>query len=194
MKPMSKLALAGVAALAAIGLTGAAMAEIKHSHLLSIRLPDGSLEQIRYVGDTPPVVRLQPGRATVAGFWADEALGADPALAMLDRISALMDNEAAVLFQQARLLDGPDGLTPIDLGKLPPGVTGYSVVSTTSGGHTCTRTTQYGPLDVAGRVKSVTRIAGDCEGAAKPSPSTGQVVSAPRTADRPMLQRVSATY
>jgi hypothetical protein len=89
------------------------------------------------------------------------------------------------------LIGGPDGSTQVDLAKLPPGVSGYSVVSTMSGGRVCTRATQYGPVAGSGRPKVVTRISGDCNAAARPSSSTVAAASAAQPASHPQLQRVS---
>lgn len=77
MKGLKTPLLIGAAAIAAIGLAGAAVAEIKHSHVMQVRLPDGTLEEIRYTGDTPPVARLQPGWAPVAYAWPEDTFGAE---------------------------------------------------------------------------------------------------------------------
>jgi len=196
MKALKTPLLIGAAAVAAIGLAGAAMAQIKHSHVMQVRLPDGTLEQIRYVGDTPPVVQLQTDWTPIVVAWPQAAFEADAPFAMLERLTAQMDREAAALLQQARslpgpLTGGPAGLTQVDIGKLPPGVSGYSVVSTMSGGKVCTRTMEYGRLDGAGQPKAVTRVSGDCDGAAKAAPPEQPVRAG---AERPRLQQVSARF
>jgi len=198
MKASKSPFLIGAAAIAVIGLAGAAVAEIKHSHVMQVRLPDGTLEEIRYAGDTPPVVRLQPGWAPAAYAWPADAFGAGFPFAALERISAQMDREAAALLQQTRslpgpLVEGPAGLTEVDLGKLPQGISGYSLVSTMSGGKVCTRTVQYGPSGSSGRLAAVSRTSGDCGDAAKASPSA-RAVSAPATGHQPLLQQVSARF
>ena len=195
--------LVGAAAVAAIGLAGAAVAEIQHRHVMQVRLPDGTLEEIRYTGDTPPVVRLQPGWAPVAYAWPQDVLASEAPFAMLERLSAQMDREAAALLQQARsepgplidgpLMDGSGGLTEVDIGKLPPGVSGYSVVSTVNGGKVCTRTVQYGRVGASGEPRAVTRVSGDCGDAAKASPPDPVVSTHERDA-RPLLQQVSARF
>jgi hypothetical protein len=53
MRLVRKAILAGAAAIALAGTAGLAAAEIKNAHVLDVRLPDGSLAQIQYVGDTP---------------------------------------------------------------------------------------------------------------------------------------------
>ena len=45
--------LASAVALAIAGLAGTAAAHSINSHVLDVRLPDGSVEHIRYVGDQP---------------------------------------------------------------------------------------------------------------------------------------------
>jgi len=198
MKASKTPFLIGAAAIAAICLAGAAVAEIKHSHVMQVRLPDGTLEEIRYAGDTPPVVRLQPDWSPAAYVWPADVFGADSSFAALERISAQMDREAAALLQRAHSLPGPlfdgrAGLTEVDLGKLPRGISGYSVVSTMSGGRVCTRTVQYGPSESSGRMTAVRRVSGDCDDAAKASPSA-QAVTAPQSGHQPLLQRVSARF
>ena len=198
MKALKKPFLVGAAAIAAIGLAGAAVAEIKHHHVMRVRLPDGTLEEIRYTGDTPPVVRLQLGLAPSAFAWPGDIAGADLPFAALERLSMQMDREAAALLQQAPtvpdpLVGDPEGLVQVDLGKMPPGMRGYSVVSTMSAGRACTRTVQYGPSGSSGRLTAVTHTSGDCGDGPKTSP-TGQALGAPEGAHEPLLQQVSARF
>ena len=54
MQKLRTLALIGAAVLAAAGLAGASAGELARTHILTVRLPDGSIEQIRYLGDRPP--------------------------------------------------------------------------------------------------------------------------------------------
>ena len=82
-------------------------------------------------------------------------------------MSAEMDREAAALWNEtARLSDStllPSGdLTAVDFGKLPPGARSFSVVSTLSGGHVCTRSVEYSASPDGGRPRIVTRTSGDC--------------------------------
>lgn len=151
-------ALIGAAILAASGLAGG----LSKAHVLTVRLPDGSIEQVRYLGDQPPLISFDE-EPTLPFEW----FGADSAFAVLDRMSAEMDREtAAILNEAAGLRDSallPSGsLTPIDLGKLPPGARGFSVISTLSGGHVCTRSFEYSASPDGGRPRIVTRTSGDC--------------------------------
>ncbi|MBW9051666.1 hypothetical protein [Rhizobium mesosinicum] len=138
--------LMGAAVIAAAELAGPAAAEtIAHksanTHVLVVRLPDGSIEQIRYAGERPPQVRIdgQPEPGLFDPFWPSAPF------ADLDRISAAIDREAAAVLQQAgsMMLASPGNLTTIGLGELPAGVRGYSMVSTISGNGVCTRSVRY---------------------------------------------------
>jgi hypothetical protein len=136
------LILAG-AAIAAAAIAGTAAAQPAKTHVLTVRLPDGSLEKIHYTGNQPPVVDIAPLAGDGAfmpvfdDFWSP--------FAELERMSDAIDREtAAMLGEASRLPYGnPNGLFNVDLGRLPPGAQGYSVVSTLSGNGFCTRTTKY---------------------------------------------------
>ena len=195
MKAVKTSLLIGAAAIAAIGLAGAAVAEIKHNHVMQVRLPDGTMEEIRYTGDTPPVVRLQTGWAPIAYAWPADVFSADLPFAALEQLSAQMDQEAAALLHQARSLPdpvawGPGRVAQVDLGELPPGTSGYAMVSTMTGGQVCTRTVRYGPSRHSGRLTAITQVSGDCDGPPQAAPST-QAVSAPEPARQAVLQQVS---
>src|SRR6185437_5983089 len=90
--PLRKAYLAATALVAVAGFAGLAAAQSSHSHLLNLRLPDGSVEQIRYQGDQVPQIRLetQPMAFAVLSPIADDFAP----LAELQQISAAMDREA----------------------------------------------------------------------------------------------------
>lgn len=186
MRPAYTIALASAAALA-LGAAGAWAAG--NSHVLKIRLPDGTQAQIRYFGSTPPKVSFEAAPfapAFASGAFAGPASFAYPwavngPFAELDRMSAAMDRQAAQ--ETAWMLShapisplttastAPGGTMRVAFGALPAGVTGYSVVSTTRGGKTCTRTTEYMAPVKGEAQKVVTRTSG-CEGAAAAAPSS----------------------
>ena len=60
MQKFRTAALIGAVVLAAAGLAGASAGELARTHILTVRLPDGSIEQIRYLGDRPPQIRFGP--------------------------------------------------------------------------------------------------------------------------------------
>jgi len=164
--------LASAAALAIAGLAGTAAAHSINSHVLNVRLPDGSVEHIRYTGDQPPAVSFAPLPASPGFQPADSFFGVGSPFAVMDRISAMMDRDAdAMLRRMSRLdrmtFDHP-GVLSVDLRDLPPGAEGYSSVSTMSGGHVCTRTMEYDATG-HGKPRVKTSVSGDCSGAGHPS-------------------------
>jgi len=52
--------LCGAAAILLAGYAGIAAAQTPETRVLTLRLPDGQVEQIRYIGDVPPTVILAP--------------------------------------------------------------------------------------------------------------------------------------
>jgi hypothetical protein len=144
MRTLRTALLAGVATLG-LDLTGAALAQ--NLNTMTVRLPNGGLAEIRYVGDVPPRVVFLPqsnsafdGWTPVSPFFVPES-----PFAMMDRISAEMDRRAAAMFRQAETIatqarSGP----PIEaaFGNLSPGSQSYSYVSTMSGNGVCTQSTR----------------------------------------------------
>jgi hypothetical protein len=194
MRPLRKAILAGAAAIALVGVAGLAVAEIKNAHVLDVRLPDGSLAHIRYVGDTPPTVSFTPAPPAFSIFSpASDPFGPGSPFAALEQISQTMDRQAAAMLREAsaqsRLaFTGPD-LTQVDVGKLPPGAQGFSMVSTMSGNGVCTRTVEYRSLGDGKPPQVVTRTSGACTANEKhpaPSATSGStaVASPPQHAGR----------
>jgi hypothetical protein len=154
--------LATAVALAIAGLTGAAVAQTQH--VMSVRLPDGTIEHIRYTGDVPPEIRFGPPFDQARFIPAPDPF--DGAFAQLERISAAMDREAAAMFSAASgapaLLDVQDGPMRLDVSNLPPGVQGYSVSTVISGNGTCTRSAEYIAGGHGQQPHVVTRTSGAC--------------------------------
>lgn len=181
MRHLRKAILVGAAAIALVGVAGFA-AEFKNTHQLDVRLPDGSLAHIRYVGETPPTVSFAPPPMALSIFSpASDLFGRGAPFAALEQISEAMDRQAeAVLHDasaQSRL-----ALTGADLMQLPPGVQGFSMVSTMSGSGVCTRSVQYRSL-ADGKPQVVTRTSGSCTADQKRpvlSATAGATTAAPR--------------
>jgi hypothetical protein len=161
MKPLSRTALAGAAFLA-LGAGTLAVAAVHNSHVLTVALPDGTIEKIHYSGETAPTVRFQTAAEPVV-MLAPAAFAADPVFARMEQISAEMDRQAAEMFAAFDGF-GPDvglaPLTPVDLGALPSGAQGYTTVSMMSGSGVCTRTTEY--VSRPGQAPKVTTHASGC--------------------------------
>ena len=163
------------------GVTAVSAAERVPVHVLTVQLPGGGVEEIHYVGDTPPRVLVGdavPAAAPSSLF--DVAFGPDSPFADLDRISAEMDRQAAQMMQQVSMAQqapaGADGqLQPAALAGAPAGVTSITTVSTSNAKGVCTqsiRTVSMGE----GKAPQVTRTAqGACDvkpTAAKPATPT----------------------
>ena len=172
MRPLRKAILAGAAAIALVGVAGWAAAEIKNAHVVDVRLPDGSLAHIRYVGDTPPTVSFVPAPMALSIL----SPASDPPFAALEQISQAMDRRAEAMLREAGApsslaLKGPD-LMQIDISELPPGARGFSMVSTMSGNGVCTRTVEYRSPGDGKPPQVVARTSGACTAYEKhPAPS-----------------------
>jgi hypothetical protein len=201
MRPLSRLVLAGAAFLA-LGTGTLAIAAARNSHVLTVRLPDGTLEKIHYTGETAPTVRFQALGQPVVMF---APLGAapfravfapDPMFARMEQISAAMDRQAAEMmaaFDAAGPGIGFAPLTQVDLARMPAGAQGYTMVSTLSGADVCTRTTEY--LSRPGQAPKVTtHVSAGCKDAA--AAGAAPTVAAPEAA--PPVQRapglIQASY
>jgi hypothetical protein len=163
---LKKLALAAAAVVGAAGLTGVAAAAIQNSHVMTVQLPDGATAHIRYFGDTPPEVRVEPTAGFAPLAWAGPAIGfAGPDFASLRQAIAEMDRQADLMLAESQdfLAASPQasGLLQADLGKLPPGTTGYSVVSTLTPKGICSRSVEYRARG-DGQPQVITRTSGDC--------------------------------
>jgi hypothetical protein len=87
--------LAGTAATLAVGVVAPAMAGDGRVHVLTLQLPGGGVERIEYTGDVPPRLVVMPTSRMVAVPMMD----VDP-FATLNRISAMMDQQAAAMLRE----------------------------------------------------------------------------------------------
>jgi hypothetical protein len=109
-------------------------------------------------------------------------------------MSAAMDRKAAALLRQASQLQemslgNVDGFQRADLGRLPPGVRGYSMVSTVSGAGLCTRSVEYRSFGAGEPPKVVTRTSGNC--GAKQDGDSASTSIASRRPSPPSLTQIS---
>lgn len=163
-----------LAALGSVALAAAATAQ--SSHTMTVRLPDGALEQIQYTGDTPPQVAIVP-TPTAFGFGPTPIWTiAPPApLANIQQIVANADREAGAMWQQAQALTsssfaGLNGPLSIDVANAPPGTQVYKFSSAETGQGVCTQTTEITTVGPNGQPHIVSRRSGNCGGS---SASTG---------------------
>ncbi len=165
MRTCRNALLAGVAAIA-IGAAGAAFAQSDNLHVMTVRLPDGSLAQIRYSGNVAPRVSFSEAPAPIDVAAAMPSLfGPGSPFAAMERISAEMDREAAAMFRRADALaaEANSGqLTEAALRTLPPGSQSYTFVSTMSGNGVCSQSVEITGMGNGQPPRVVRHSSGDC--------------------------------
>ncbi len=164
MQVSVKAVLFCAAAVVAAASVVPARADGAKTHIMTIQLPNGAVERIRYTGDVAPQVVLAPAPMafTVPGFMPASAMAE---FAALQRMSDAMDAQEAVMLRQAAELPR---LTQAGFANLPAGATGYSMVSTFSSNGACTRTTQVTYRGDGLAPQTVSNVSGDCGGAGAP--------------------------
>lgn len=158
MRKASAIVLAG---LGAVTLTGAAVA----AHTLNVPLPDGSTARIEYVGNVAPKVTVTPA-PMFSGF---------PGFGMVDRSMADMQRQIDAMIRQANEMAthpiaGVPGLNVAAYGNAPAGSQSVTVVSTSNGAKTCTRTTEVTSQGPGKPPKVTSSVSGDCERAPAAAP------------------------
>jgi hypothetical protein len=96
--------------------------------------------------------------------------------AEMERISAAMDRRMNQMLRNAEAMMAlPDmnGVNDISLQNAPPGTSSYSVVSTISGSHVCTRSVRITSPADGGKPQMVSQSSGDCAGVAPGGSETG---------------------
>jgi hypothetical protein len=197
-----KLLLASALVLA--GSAGIAQARPKshHTHVLTVQLPGGGTEQVRYTGDIPPQVVLMPAPDRLAAFTQD-ALTKDWAspFAVLDRISAEMDQQMAALMRQVQAMESmplvPNGPVQVNAGSLPPGAQSYTLIATMNGDTVCTRSMTVTSPGNHTPPKVVSQVSGNCgsggnsvtpaqESSVRPPPERPHTIQVEHRAPRPL--------
>lgn len=182
---MPKLRTAVIAGAATLLLASAAYAATAQFHTMSVDLPDGSVAHITYAGDVAPKVAVAANPAEYLGVAADPFLAMDQDFA---RVSAIMQAQRQDMMRQVAAMQrqgvaGGQAAPFVVTGTMPAGAEySYTMVSTSNGGKSCTRTVEWRSNGVA-KVPQVTRAsAGDC-GAVKAGEGVKPVpVSAPARA------------
>lgn len=162
--------LAGAAAMMLAAAATPATAGSDDTHILTVRLPNGMTEQIQYTGDVAPRIMLDPVPvpvpvpvpamvAAMVPVFDPTPAWATP-FAALARISALLDRQEAAMLQHAA--QGP-GMAA----ALPPGFTGFSMVTTLTNGGSCQRRMQVTYFGSDARPQTVSESSGNCD--AQPS-------------------------
>ena len=165
MKPVS-LAFAGIAAAA---LAGTAIAAQPKAHQMEVPLADGTVVHVEYYGNVAPKVTLaEPRTADLESRWAPLF----PSFAGFDRMIAEMNRRTAEMMRQAQSPNASGGIANVaSYGSMPAGASSVSVISTSNGGVSCTRTTEVVSQGQGKPPKVTTNVSGNCgNNAAPPSP------------------------
>lgn len=168
MRLLRTALLAGLAAGALALAPGLARAGSPQIHVLTVQLPGGGVAQIRYSGDVAPrVVLLPDGSAMPMMAMPSAVFGNDSPFAMLERMSAEMDREAAAMFQAASsafampMPPNPDRLMPAALGGAPFSGRSFSFIASIAGNGVCMRSVTI--TSVAGaQPRVVSDTSGNC--------------------------------
>jgi len=184
MRTFSKFLIgaAGVAALA-----GAAFAAERDAHVLRVVLPDGSVEQIHYIGKVPPHVVVVPAQQIALPVAFTNPF------ADMDRAFAEMDARANAMLQQAAAMQAsaPTAGGQLDMAalrSLPPGTASYSFTSfSSSDGQSCSQSVQVTALEPGKAPKVVRQDTGDCTAmnSRQTRPAVQQAAPAPLPAPIP---------
>jgi hypothetical protein len=176
MQLLRKPLLVAAAATALIG--GAALAASNYTHHMSVRLPDGSIAQVDYVGDVAPRVVLQPVATDAAADAADPFMAVGfPGFGQMDRIFADMQRQQAAMMQQVAAMEHDvaiHGPAAIATGA-GPGMANWSYVSSTTSSNGCTQTVEWtsqgdATKTTAAQPQVVRTSAGNCDKAVKDTP------------------------
>nr|WP_294510743.1 hypothetical protein [uncultured Rhodopila sp.] len=165
MRLSQTVLLAGAAAL---GMAGLANAQTSATHVMTVQLPNGAIEQILYSGDVPPQVVVVPNAASFGSPFA-----------ALEQMSALMQRQAEAMLRSARAMamqPMPVPMTEAAFGRVSPG----------SG--VCMRSVQITYAGNGERPHIVSNTAGDCGAPAGvavptelPAPAAPAMPARPRT-------------
>ena len=154
-----------LAGLSAVALTGVAAAASRDTHILTVPLSDGSTARIEYVGNVAPKVTVT--RAPLAAGF--------PSWGMFDRNFADMQRQIDAMMREvndvaAHPLAGTPGMNVASYGNVPAGSSSVTVVSTSNGSKTCTRTTEVTSQGPGKAPKVTSNVSGDCAGAPAAAP------------------------
>jgi len=184
MRTFSKFLIgaAGVAALA-----GAAYAADCNAHVLKVMLPDGSVEQIHYIGDVAPNVVVLPAQQVETPVaFVDPFAEMDRAFAEMEARTDAMLRQAAAMQAAGTAAGGQ--LDMAGLQTLPAGTASYSFTSySSSDGKSCSQSVQVTALEPGKAPKVVRQNSGDCTAmnSRQATPAVQQVAPAPLPAPIP---------
>lgn len=169
MKRLPAIALIGCGLIA---VTGTAAGAAGKSHVLDVPLPDGSVARVEYVGNVAPRVTIEPAASTDN----DDDWAPLPSFAGFQGMIARMNRKAEDMVRQTQQV-APKPMTGAaapyvaSLSDAPAGTTSATTVSFSSGGLSCTRTTEAISEGPGKPMKVTSRVSGNCRGVG-PGPGT----------------------
>ena len=164
MRKLPALAL-GVAAAA---VAGVAIAAAPATHRLDVALPDGGVVHVDYVGNVAPTVTVATGDPR--GIWAPMAFPAMPDMRNFDAMFQQLERQSRQIEQMARQIPAAPGMNVAAYGDMPAGSSSVSVISTSNGGVSCTRTTEVISQGAGKPPKVTTNVSGNCGAGPKAAP------------------------
>ena len=153
MRKAFGLVLAGLGAAA---IAGAAVAASRDSHVMNVPLPDGSTARVEYVGEVAPKVTVVPVPAAPFGMF-------DHSMFDMQRQIDTMMRQIDVMARSPMAVTGTQGMNVAAYGNAPAGSQSVTVVSTSNGSKSCTRTTEVTSQGAGKPPKVVTNVSGDCD-------------------------------
>lgn len=153
-----------LAGLGAAAIAGAAAAASRDTHTMNVPLPDGSTARVEYVGNVAPKVTVVPAPVAQFGLF-------DRSMFDMDRQIEAMMKQVDAIARAPMAVAGAPGLNVAAYGNAPQGAQSVTVVSTSNGAKTCTRTTEVTSQGAGKPPKVVTKVSGDCGPAAAPAPA-----------------------
>jgi len=194
MRNLRTMLGAGVAAVAAIGYCGIALAQSPQIHTMTIALPGGGVEQIQYTGAVAPHVVVSDAPAPVFAAMPS-FFGTTSPFAEMERISAAMDRQADQLFREAAAMSAgatQPNLTAIS--AMPAGSQSYSFVAQMNGGNVCSRSMVITSQGNGAAPHVETRTSGNCSAVTMQGmPTPTQLPTAPAPANGPKMIMTKAT-
>jgi len=154
------------AGIAAAALAGTAIAASPQMHRMDVPLPDGGVVHVEYAGDVAPKVTVAP--AQPGGLWAPMAFPAMPDMRNFNRMFDQMQKQMQQIQQIGRQAPG---MNIASYGGMPDGSTSVSVVTTSNGGVSCTRTTEVVSQGAGKPPKVTSNVSGDCGAAPQAAPA-----------------------
>jgi hypothetical protein len=162
VRKLAMFAIAGTAA----ALAGTAIAASPKTHRMDVPLPNGGVVHVDYVGDVAPKVTVAPVQP--GGLWAPMAFPAMPAFGNFDRMFDQMQQQMRQIEQVSRQAPG---MNIASYGGMPEGSSSVSVVTTSNGGTSCTRTTEIVSQGAGKPPKVTSNVSGNCGATPQAAPA-----------------------